>query len=221
MPFAAAYMPSIALTQLKSILTEKYTPPACVNIHYLNHDFVHFMGNDFYSFMSGSMDALNTGVGDWLFRQVAFPDLTDNTAAYFQRFFPYKTPQQLAFKRQILEKRQKLDAFLDTLIDKYKLDHADIIGFTSMFNQNIACFALAKKLKDRKPNIEIVIGGANCEAPMGLEIAKHVPQIDFVFSGPALKSFPEFVQYTLDNELERRHNIKGVFSKTNAFKANA
>ena len=216
MPFAAAHMPSIALTQLKSILTEKHSR-AAFDIHYLNHDFVHYMGNDLYLFISGSMDALNTGVGDWLFRQIAFPELADNTATYFQRFFPYKTPQQLAFKRQIVEKRQRLDAFLETLIDKYHLDQSHVVGFTSMFNQNIASFALAKKLKNRKPGIEIVMGGANCEAPMGLEIAKHVPQIDFVFSGPALKSFPEFMQYTLDGELERRQSIKGVFSKTNCW----
>jgi ribosomal peptide maturation radical SAM protein 1 len=216
MPFAAAMLPSLALTQLKSILQERFDARVSSNIHYLNHDFVHYMGLEFYLYMSGVLEAQNTGLGDWLFRQVAFPHLPDNTAPYLKRFFPYKTPQHMALRRQILEKRDRLDGLLDSLIDKYRLDQSNVVGFTSMFNQNIASFALAKKLKDRNPKIEIVMGGANCEAPMGVEIAKHVPQIDFVFSGPALKSFPEFIQCMLDGEPERRHAIKGVFSKSHA-----
>jgi hypothetical protein len=37
-----------------------------------------------------------------------------------------------------------------------------------------------------------VLGGANCEVPMGRVLAKNLSPIDFVFSGPALHSFPDF-----------------------------
>ena len=160
MPFAGATLPSIALTQLKSILREQLGDRVSVVIHYLNHDFVKYMGKDLYGFMSDSMDAHNSGLGDWIFRQAAFPELPDNSSAYFQRFFPYRTPQHTAFKEQILEKRRGFDAFLETIIATYRLDQFDVVGFTSMFNQNISSFALAKKLKDRKPEIVTVIGGA-------------------------------------------------------------
>lgn len=215
MPFAAANLPSIALTQLKSIVRERLGDRVSVVIHYLNHDFVQYMGKDLYSFMSDSMDAHNSGIGDWLFRQLAFPDAPDNASAYFQRFFPYRTPQHTAFKEQILEKRRGFDAFFNTLIAKHRLDRFDLVGFTSMFNQNIASFALAKKLKGHNPQIITVMGGANCEAPMGHQIVKNVPQIDYVFSGPALKSFPEFIRRRIDGDELDGEPIKGVFSKVN------
>jgi ribosomal peptide maturation radical SAM protein 1 len=119
------------------------------------------------------------------------------------------------FKHVIQRKRKGLDDYLDKLVTKHDLDQAAIVGFTSMFSQNAACFAMARKLKERNPDITVVLGGANCESPMGQEIVKHVPQIDFVFSGPALKSFPEFVHHRLNQNLEACHRIHGVFSKEN------
>jgi ribosomal peptide maturation radical SAM protein 1 len=215
MPFAGAHLPSIALTQLKSIVKEQLRDRVSVAVHYLNHDFVKYMGTDLYGFMSGSMDAHNSGLGDWLFRQLAFPGQPDNASAYFQRFFPYRTPQHTAFKEQVLEKREGFDAFLDAIIDKYRLDQCDVVGFTSMFNQNISSFALARKLKERNAKLITVIGGANCEAPMGQQIARNVPQIDYVFSGPALKSFPEFIRRRMDGETPEDRPIKGVLTKSN------
>ena len=66
------------------------------------------------------------------------------------------------------------------MIDKYRLAEADLVGFTSMFTQNVASFALARLLKESRPEIVIAMGGANCESPMGEEIARHVPAVDYV-----------------------------------------
>ena len=50
---------------------------------------------------------------------------------------------------------------------------------------------------------------------MGQEIAKNFKPIDFVFSGPGLKSFPEFVGHCMNGELDQCHSIRGVFSRRN------
>src|SRR5262249_9640089 len=42
-----------------------------------------------------------------------------------------------------------------------------------------------------------------------------VEAIDFVFSGPALITFPQFVEYRLNGDLESCHQLPGVFSKVN------
>jgi ribosomal peptide maturation radical SAM protein 1 len=215
MPFAAVNLPSIALTQLKSVMRSTFGDGVSVEIHYLNQDFPAYLGADLYAYVSSSMDAQNTGFGDWFFRQSAFPDLPDNTEAYYRRYFPYRSPQIEMVKRIVMEKRRGLDHYLDELIAKYELEQADAVGFTSMFNQNIACFALARRIKERNGRILTVMGGANCETPMGQEIAKNVKQIDYVFSGPALKNFPQFIQQWRDGELEQCEKIKGVFTKTN------
>ena len=215
MPFAALQMPSIALTQLKSVLEEKFNDQVSVEVHYLNLDFALEWGVELYEAVTGSMESQNSGLGEWLFRHAAFPQVEDNPDAYFRRYYPYRTPQMEQMKQIILEMRKNVGPCLDKMIQKYQLDRAHIVGFTSMFAQNTACFALAKKLKDLNPQTIIVMGGANCETPMGQELVKNVPQVDYVFSGPALIGFPSFVQYCLNGEMEKCSAIKGVFSKDN------
>lgn len=214
-PFANVQMPSIALTQLKSILDAKFGDRISVELIYLNHDFAHEMGVNLYTYIANSTDALNSGLGDWFFRQSAFPDLEDNTEKYFKRYYPFRTKQFDTFKDNILAKRRELDKVLDALIAKHALEKRDIVGFTSMFMQNVASFAVARKLKELNPNIITLMGGANCETPMGQVIAKSVDRIDYVFSGPGLKSLPKFIQHCLDGEREKCDTIKGVFSAKN------
>ena len=215
MPFANLSLPSIALTQLKAIVDERFKERVSVDIHYLSHDFAKYLGMGLYDLITGSANAQNAGLGDWFFRQTAFPDQPNNAGVYLSRYFPFHTEEMNTLKGRILEKRRGLDHFLDTLISKYALDQAQLVGFTSMFMQNAAAFSLARRLKEGTSKPIIVIGGANCESPMGQVIAKEVAPIDYVFSGPALKSFPEFVQHCLDGDLTSVGSIKGVFTKRN------
>jgi ribosomal peptide maturation radical SAM protein 1 len=213
MPFSNLALPSIALTQIKSVVESTFQDKVAVEVHYLSHDFAKLVGTDFYGFIATSMDSLNTGLGDWLFRQAAFPELPDNTEKYFERYFPVKTPETELLKKLIRQKRPGLDPLLDELISKYNLSNAQIVGFTSMFMQNTANLALARKLKQRNPALITVMGGANCEFPMGAVTAERCKEIDFVFSGPALKSFPDFVSCCLTGEMSKAASIRGVFGK--------
>lgn len=215
MPFSALSLPSIALTQLKAMIDEKFGDQVSTDILYLNQDFAHYIGINLYQTTAESMEAHHSGMGDWFFRQAAFPELPDNSKEYFQRYYPHHAEQTEAYKRTIMEKRLSLNNFLNRVITRHKLDQTDVVGFTSMFAQNVGSFALAKKMKERNPNVITTIGGANCESPMGQVIVKHVDQIDYVFSGPALISFPEFIQHCLDKEFEKCHDIRGVYSRKN------
>jgi B12 binding domain. len=212
MPFANLQMPSIALTQLKSVVESRCKDQVTVEVFYLNHDCAHYFGRDLYGAILGA-DGQNSGLGDWMFRQAAFPDRANNVSLYLSRYFPLQNTEMNSLKSAILEKRRGLDRFLDTLISKYALDHADIVGFTSMFAQNVASFALARKIKERNPQATVVMGGANCESPMGQVIVKHVDAIDYVFSGPGLKTFPEFAEHLMAGEIYKCSLIKGVFNK--------
>lgn len=215
MPFATLKFPSIALTQLRSMVTRSFGDQVRVRILYLNHDFAHFLGAETYDMMN-SLQASNAGLGDWLFRSVAFPELEDNAEAYFQRHFPHRDAAIEAKKRLILAKRTGLERFLQRLIAKHQLDTEDVVGFTSMFGQNAASFAMARLVKERNPAVTTVIGGANCEAPMGSELALHVPALDYVFSGPALVSFPEFLRRLMAGDIEGCSRIQGVLTRSNA-----
>jgi ribosomal peptide maturation radical SAM protein 1 len=215
LPFASLKFPSLALARLKSVVEKRLGDRVSVELLYLNHDFAHYIGTGLYQRVAVDMEAPYNGLGDWFFRQEAFPELADNAQTYFQRYFPRPDQEQYVLKRSLLERREGLGEFLDALIDRYRLDEVDLVGFTSMFSQNVACFALARRLKERRSKLLVVMGGANCETPMGQEIVKNMDQIDFVFSGSAMTSFPQFVQACLDGDEERRQQIPGVFSKSN------
>ena len=215
MPFASIHRPSIGMSQLASVLKSELGEQVSVEMPYLNLDFARYLGVPFYLRIAELMDHLSAGLGDWFFRQVAFPHLPDNTEEYFKRCYPARTERIKMLKETVTAKRKGLEPFLDSLIDKYGLADADIVGFGSTFMQNVGCFAMARKLKERNPRIITVMGGANCEAKMGREIARQVPHIDFVFSGPALKSLPTLVQNILDHNFKQCHQINGVYSKQN------
>ena len=215
MPFANLQMPSIALTQLKSVVENRFKDEVAVDVLYLNHEFAHYFGKDLYGKILSSADSQNSGLGDWMFRQTAFPDRANNVTLYLSRYFPMQTPEMAALKSGLLEKRRGLERFLDSLITKYSLDQTDIVGFTSMFMQNVASFSLARKIKERNPKCVVVMGGANCESPMGQVIVKHVDAVDYVFSGPGLKTFPDFVGHVMSGDTYKCGLINGVFNKKN------
>ncbi len=214
MPFATLQFPSIALTQLKSVAESRFGDRVRVRILYLNHEFAHYLGVETYQVMN-SVQASNAGLGDWLFRSVAFPEQPDNADAYFKRYYPQRNAATQMRRQMLLSKRVGLERFMESLVSKHRLGAEDVVGFTTMFAQNAASFAMARLVKKANPAAVTVIGGANCEAPMGKEIALHVPSIDYVFSGPALVSFPEFLEHRLNGQPEKCETIRGVFSKSN------
>ena len=213
MPFGTLELPSLAITQLASRLNSLHPGQVSVRIHYLNHDFGDYLGVSLYQEIAHGAKHFYSGIGEWLFRHAAFPDVADNSEDYFNRFYHEPDPATAQLRHTIIDRRGSLDSFLDSLIDKYELDQADIVGFSSMFAQNLASIAMARRLKARNPRMTTVMGGANCESPMGEVISRHVDAIDYVFSGPSLVSFPTFVEYTLTGREAERREIRGVLEK--------
>src|SRR5262249_18525878 len=144
-------------------------------------------------------------------RAVAFPGVPDNRDEYFKKFFRQANGERdLALRA--CEKRDQLSGWFDRMIEKYALDRCDLVGFTAMFRQTLADIAMARKLKALAPGLVTVVGGACCEGAMGRELSKRAEVFDYVFSGPALVSFPQLVQELLDGA-PGRPRIRGVFSR--------
>jgi hypothetical protein len=68
-----------------------------------------------------------------------------------------------------------------------------IIGFTSVYSQQVASLALARRIKERWPDKIVAFGGANCQEEMGRALLRLFPFVDWVFNGQADLSFPEAV----------------------------
>jgi hypothetical protein len=63
MPFANLQLPSIALTQIRSITQSQFPGELSVNIATLTHDFAKYAGVERYQYISSSIQALLSGLG--------------------------------------------------------------------------------------------------------------------------------------------------------------
>ena len=114
MPFASLSMPSLALTQLAEVLDQQFGDQVEVGVHYLSFDFVDYMGDLAFYNHAHLGEGFMTGIGEWFFRQAAFPDAEDNAEEYFNRFYHTKDMPTGAIREAFAEKRKTLDAFLDS-----------------------------------------------------------------------------------------------------------
>ncbi|WP_229477179.1 RiPP maturation radical SAM C-methyltransferase [Massilia rubra] len=243
MPFGAVHTPSLGLTQLKAVLDRDFSTEVQTRIHYLNHDFAEFFGLNLYRYLSDDSRTTVTGLTDWMFRDLAFPDSPDTSEHYIARYMPAlacrcadglrnkldgcaSTPNSNpavattvpcclgpSLLMQLIELRSRLGDFMDELIDRYELSTARLVGFTSMFDQTTASIAMARRLKLRSPGVTTVMGGASCEPGVGRVLAKRVDAIDYTFAGPALRAFPDFVERLISNAGEPPWRIAGVHSR--------
>ncbi len=213
MPFGAVDIPSIALAQLDAVVKARFEGRVESRVHHLNLDFVPYLGLDLCEVIANTVQANTAGLGDWFFKRAAFPDMADDPEEYLLRHFSGQRSLLERLRRELVDRREEVAGFLDELIGLHGLDQVPLVGFTSMFCQNVATFAMARRLKERNPGVVTVMGGANCESSMGAVIARNVEPIDFVFSGPALKTFPDFVARLLAGRPEECHEIRGVLSR--------
>ena len=213
MPFADRQRPSFALSQLSAQVRRELGDDHAVRVLHLNHDFVRFLGTQTYDAITDDLGQHLAGIGDWFFRAVAFPEHEDNREEYFARYFA--GPDHARFRETVLRRRERLYAFCAGVAHEYGLYDADVVGFTSMFAQTVPSLAMARVIKEVNPDVVTVLGGANCEAPMGAALAANTDQIDYFFSGPALITFPQFLRHLRDGEPERAHEIRGVVTRQN------
>jgi ribosomal peptide maturation radical SAM protein 1 len=194
MPFTSARWPSIQLGLLKAIAAGHGYSVTC---HYFNLDFAQQVGSDlFESLCRTERERLD---GEWLFAKEAFgSSIAGRAEEYLTRF---ADDLQLSSERSSITSEQLLSIrdtvvtpYLDGLLEKVAWQQIDVVGFTSTFQQNLASFALARRLKQRWPRIVTLFGGANFEEDMGVELVRSVDVIDFAAIGEADETFPEFLR---------------------------
>jgi len=212
MPFGHLGMPSLALTRLKAALLARFGPQLDVEIVYLNMDVALSDGMRQVYDLALSDKGFMTGLGDWLFRQAAFPDVPDNSEAYLDRFYFDDSDESEAVRAFVKEQRPRLPDLLDALIERYRLAEADIVGFTSLFAQTVPSAAMARCLKAADPDVVTIMGGPLCEGEPGTELARQLDHVDYVFCGPALRSLPEFVGHVLEGDRDACRQVRGVVS---------
>jgi ribosomal peptide maturation radical SAM protein 1 len=192
MPFVSTRCPSIQLGLLKG-LAETHGFPAAT--FHLNLDFASQIGLAWYEALSQHRGRL---LGEWLFSLAAFgdeaPDLEDR---FLDQFSDAVEPVLAAAKvtRDDLRRlrRTAVPHYLDRLVETIPWQDFRVVGFSSTFQQNMASFALARRIKQRFPRVQTLFGGANFEGDMGLELVRSVACIDYAVIGEGDRAFPAFL----------------------------
>jgi ribosomal peptide maturation radical SAM protein 1 len=216
MPFDSPFQPSIGLSLLKAALAPLAIP---VQILYLTLRFAERIGTSTYAEIVRLTSSVRDLAGDWVFAAALFDPTHLDEAAYVndivRRGWPARDSDAAreAFIDRLLDVRAQVDSFLDQSVEHIASCRPGLVGFTSVFQQQVASLALAKRLKERCPGIFVVFGGANCEGVMGAEVVRQFPFVDAVVSGEGDLIFSELVQRVLHTEPVS--DLTGVYTRRN------
>jgi ribosomal peptide maturation radical SAM protein 1 len=182
MPFGPLQQGSIGLELLRAGLAGLRTRTL-----YLTLRFAARIGVPAYRRI-GEAPEQNLLAGEWVFRDALFPRDDADSERYLRlleggdSISPGLPPGEIA---DLLDARRHVDRFLDDAVEQVVAAAPRVVAFTSSFSQHVASLALARRLREAMPGIRLVIGGANCSGPMGVETARQFSFMDAVVSGEA------------------------------------
>jgi len=198
MPFGPLLSPSLGLSLLQPQVAAR---GLTCRSEYFTLGFGERIGEKLYSKITSENRAMSRSfVGEWIFSHALY----DWDEAHDERYISgvlLKPPSWLGRHatrrptpgevRAVLGARDAAREFIDWCTDRVVEAQPRIVGFTSVFQQHLASLALAKRVKARLPDTFIVMGGANCEATMGVETVRQFGFVDAVVSGEADQVFAE------------------------------
>lgn len=189
MPFGNMDRPAIGLSLLKAGC-EKMGMKC--DIQYANIFFAELVGPAYY--MRLLQTGKNDAFGDWLFSGELYGEMAVPLEKFLAALKNDGTFIHEDMRGILAGCREKIPKYLDQLVGRIAWRVYDIVGFSCSLQQNMASLAYARKIREKNPEIKIVFGGANFEAPMGTELMRRFPFIDIVVSGEGDHVFPLIVQ---------------------------
>jgi ribosomal peptide maturation radical SAM protein 1 len=207
MPFGAVERPSLALGLLQAhCAAERVT----CETQYLNLAFAERIGIGDYLWVCNTVP-YTAFAGDWLFSAALYGD-DSATHDYIDTVLRGLWHQSAADVERLLRVRRLVADFLADCLEGIRWTDYTIVGFTSVFQQNIASLALSRMVAERHPKLMIVFGGANWEEAMGAALLERFPFVDLAFSGEADQSFVEVLRARRDGTPVS--TIPGVISRS-------
>jgi ribosomal peptide maturation radical SAM protein 1 len=201
MPFGPVFNPSIGLSLLKAVVEQQ---GVSARVRYFSIDFAERVGQAFYSGIAGlGPPPLEDQAGEWIFAGDLFPSSRRAVTGYVNGILkrqnePDAEGASPAVIKRILAARRHVRGFLADCTDEVLRENPRLVGFTSLFQQHVASLALARRIKRARPDITVVLGGANCEGAMGAETVRQFPFVDAAVSGEGENVFPELVRRVLE-----------------------
>jgi ribosomal peptide maturation radical SAM protein 1 len=186
MPFGALERPAISLGLLKSHCRRLEVP---CDTRYLTFDFAERIGLGDYLWLCSNDVPYTAFAGDWVFSTALYGARPYADAAYVDEVLRRTWRLDGAALARLWRIRAQVEPFLDHCMNGVSWANYTFVGFTSVFQQNLASLALAARIKRANPNLTVAFGGANWEEVMGVALQEQFPFVDLAFSGEADESF--------------------------------
>jgi len=222
MPMAPVVQPSLGLALLKGTL-----PPGTAKAVYFGLTFARRIGRPLYHWISDHLPFATTLAGEWMFRPALYPGRPEDPRRYLDEVLLRNTAGWLADRgderanfallpdglvEDMLAARELADGFVDWCAGEVLAHRPKVVGLTSVFQQQAASLALARRLKALSPATRIVLGGANCEGAMGLAAVRAFDCVDAVVSGEGEVILPRLVESWLEGR--PIDDLQGVYTRT-------
>ncbi|MEV5820142.1 RiPP maturation radical SAM C-methyltransferase [Micromonospora haikouensis] len=188
MPWGSLDVPSLALGILR---TAAGAAGHDVRVRYANLDFVDWavdrltFGLADYQYFSET--SYFQGAGDWVFAGALYARRRDFAPVHRLLADAGASRAETAMTAALHE---LVPEFVANLVAELDAAEPDVVGFTSTFQQNTASLAAARLLKQRRPAVRTVLGGANCDGAQGAALHRNFPFLDFVVRGEGEAAFP-------------------------------
>jgi bacteriocin maturation radical SAM protein 1 len=213
LPFGILHSPSLALGILQARLNAAGISARC---RHFTLDYATLVGRELYNKIASGFPRTTDLLGEWIFSHAIWSKSTAKQEKYLTRIFSadgfdIDQPGNGITRFELAEKRVRLVELILGLASRVRefVDYAaseilsfspKVVGFTTVFQQNLASIAVAARLRELEPSLKIVLGGANCEGPMGQELARTFPFVDLMISGEADLVIVPLVQSLLAGE---------------------
>jgi ribosomal peptide maturation radical SAM protein 1 len=211
MPWGSIQRPSLAMAILKQCVR---SAGFCPDLHFLNIQFAEMLGLQLYEGFSDLPFH-----SEWLFSPALFgpqglgqvqnnwDDLKADPSArqlVEQLYKHSRNSEELC--QQIAN--SYVPKFIDESMSRIDWGRYMAVGFTTTFAQSLSSLLLARKIKEKYPTVKIILGGANVDSDMGVEIMKCCDWVDYVVHGEAENTFPVLLHSIAEDRQEK--NIPGV-----------
>ena len=128
--------------------------------------------------------------GDWVFAGCLTPGFAE------QEYVDFLTERHVEPDRidLLVTLRQHAPDFIAGVAQQVADTAPDVLGLTTTFSQTVPSLALAQRVKQLSPTTRVILGGSNCDEPMGSALLSSYTFLDGVVSGEGERPLAHVVE---------------------------
>jgi ribosomal peptide maturation radical SAM protein 1 len=211
MPWAMLTAPPLGLSVLKASLVANDIP---VRVCHLHLQLLRYLRGTTYALLANTWT-----INDFVFSGALHPEISDDQLELLLPFchrlietswkeYGYSVIQLadmfVTLRKDIIPK------FLESCAEQVLDNSPTLVGFTCMYDQTFASLAMAKILKQKKPDLPIVFGGYAVHRNTGEAILADFPFVDGIVLGDGEDAICDLAYASIiDNDFSK---LKGVLT---------